>query len=87
MFGCVVDPEECDCSCHRDGGTHITACCDECRYCGKRIEVFYVESHEKECRMRPENLKRAQEELEKALKKLDEAQKISPELWKKRITI
>ena len=81
--GCTIDPEVCDCSCHQDGGTHVTACCSECQYCGKRIKVSRVESHEKTCSQGPHflstmeiqqnSLRRAQERSEKNSERLGKA--------------
>ena len=87
MFGCVHNPAECDCSCHTDGGRHVTPCCGPCQYCGMRIKISSIDSHEKNCRLNPTNLKRVKDDLEKSLDSLEEARKISPELLKKQITI
>lgn len=47
MFDCVIDPDECSCSCHRTGDIHVIACCHVCPYCQKRINLFSYESHVK----------------------------------------
>jgi hypothetical protein len=33
----MTDFEKCRCSCHTHGGSHVMACCWDCRECGKRI--------------------------------------------------
>lgn len=50
----VLEPFECDCSCHGAGGTitpiHNGPCCEECPDCGKRIIIGYLDQHqEKHC--------------------------------------
>lgn len=87
MFGCVHNPEECDCSCHTDGGMHVTPCCSPCQYCERRINISSIESHEKNCKLNPVNIQRIKDELNERLAKLDEAKKVSPEILKKQITI
>ena len=84
--GCVPDPEICHCSCHRDGGVHVTACCSHCKYCGRNIVISCVDSHEKKCSMNPENFKHFQENLEDGIDKLSEGEKTA-DIMKKRMTI
>lgn len=71
--GCNIDPEECNCSCHRDGGSHVAACCFYCDMCDKRIRIHVdKETHKKDCR---EKSIASIKELHKAIKELDKKRK------------
>lgn len=47
---CLINFDECDCSCHKGfGSVHMVACCETCPNCGSNIKPFAFERHVKEC--------------------------------------
>lgn len=68
----LLDFEECDCSCHTDKHMmHIMACCHVCSYCKKNIRRFAIESHEKKCKEKFQELFTVKsEKLNKILKEV-----------------
>jgi len=52
---CVEDLEECMCECHfNEYVEHIIPCCEQCRYCEKRIKISAT-LHEMRCPDNPQN--------------------------------
>lgn len=56
----VLDPFECDCSCHTEEAratvihtVHIGPCCEPCPHCGKKITIGDLDRHMTEhCHMK-----------------------------------
>lgn len=41
---------ECTCECHRvEGMVHVGACCVNCSYCGRHIDILKLEEHLEVC--------------------------------------
>ena len=46
---CMIDLNECQCSCHTTPGMmHVVACCSRCPKCGKNIAYGFKE-HKEQC--------------------------------------
>lgn len=51
MMDCVIDFDECDCSCHNGDMLimHCSACCEECPNCFRRILIWALSRHKQDC--------------------------------------